>query len=137
MTYSQTNGSFRLSLDPISPDLFSDKALMAAKACSTNSQCNKQAQIRRFYDELVMWHDKVFAVKTPEGQLEKFTALVPFIQMIRAKAAYAKGRKLIDDEFKDLMDSLIRQIETPAHLKTAKLFFEAFLGYMKYLEKTK
>ena len=67
MSYTPTNGSFRLSLDPVSADLFSDKALEAARLC-TNKDRNKPAQIRRFYDELVMWHDKVFAVKTPEGQ---------------------------------------------------------------------
>lgn len=63
--------------------------------------------------------------------------LLPFIQMICAKAAYAKGRKLIDDKFKNLIDALIKQITTPTRLKTAKLFFEAFLGYMKYLETMK
>lgn len=136
MSYTPTNGSFRLSLDPVSADLFSDKALEAARLC-TNKLCNKPAQLRRFYDELVMWHDKVFAIKTPEGQLEKFKALEPFIQMIRAKAAYAKGRKLIDDAFYELINEMIRQVRTPAQLKTAKLFFEAFLGYMKYLEQTK
>ena len=57
--------------------------------------------------------------------------------MIRAKAAYAKGRKLIDDAFFDLINEMIGQVRTPAQLKTAKLFFEAFLGYMKYLEQTK
>ena len=136
MNYSQTNGSLRLSLEPVSPDLFSDQAQAAAQACSSK-MCNKPAQIRRFYDELVMWHDKIFAAKTPEAQMAKFNELLPFIQMICAKAAYAKGRKLIDDAFKNLIDNLIKQITTPARLKTAKLFFEAFLGYMKDLETMK
>ena len=76
MNYSQTNGSLRLSLEPVSPDLFSDRAQAAAQACS-NKMCNKPAQIRRFYDELVMWHDKIFVAKTPEAQMAKFNELLP------------------------------------------------------------
>lgn len=125
----------KIVLNPISPDLFSDLAEEAAKCCR-DKKLNKPAQLRRFYDELVMWHDKVFSQQTPEAQTKKFNELLPFIQMMRAKAAYAKGRNLINQNFRDLFNSLVQEIRSPETLHSGKLFFEAFLGYMKYYEAT-
>jgi CRISPR-associated protein Csm2 len=52
--------------------------------------------------------------------------------MINAKVAYAKGRKLVTDEFVDLMRHCLRQLtEKPETFKTCKLFFEAFMGFYK------
>lgn len=123
----------KIVLDPVAPDLFSDRAEEAAKCCRSK-KCNKQAQLRRFYDELVMWHDKVFAPQKAEEQAQKFNELLPFIQMMRAKAAYAQGRELIDQNFRDLFNNLVKEIKNPRTLRNGKLFFEAFLGYVKYYE---
>lgn len=123
----------RVNIDNVTPDLFSDTALRAASACS-DKICNKAAQIRRFYDELVMWYDKVYAAQTDEERAAKFDDLAPYIQMLRAKVAYAKGRKLVNDAFCDMFSNLISQVKTPKTLKNAKLFMEAFLGFKKYLE---
>lgn len=92
---------------------------------------NTSSQIRRFYDELVMWNERVLTAKDPEA---KFTEVAPYIQMLCAKCAYAKGRKLIDETFDTLLSDLISQIKTPETLKRAKLFFEAFLGFKKAIE---
>lgn len=125
----------QINIKNVSADLFSDQAQKAASACSNaiNGR-NKSTQIRRFYDELVLWHDKVFSGKTEEEQEQKFKELEPYIQMLRAKAAYSKGRNLIDEAFFGMFDSLIRQIKDKEQLKTAKLFMEAFLGYKKCFE---
>lgn len=40
-----------------------------------------------------MWHEKVFSKQTAEEQEKCFRELLPFIQMMRAKAAYAQGRQ--------------------------------------------
>lgn len=120
----------------IPADLFSDQALSAARSCNDPKK-NASTQLRRFYDELVMWHDKVFADASPEKRKARFDAAIPYIQMLRAKAAYAKGRDLVNENFQELFDSLIRQIHSPEDLHTARLFMEAFMGFKKYLEKSK
>ena len=126
--------------ETVAADLYADQAQRAANACNTGKNGpNASSQLRRFYDELVMWHDKVFAKKTPQEQDEAFQKCLPFIQMLRAKAAYARGRKangktLIDETFYQLFDNLIQQIGKPETLKRARLFMEAFLGYKKYFE---
>lgn len=91
MTTPRTMG--RVTLAPVDPNLFSDTALEAARACTSLKE-NKPAQLRKFYDELVMWHDKVHFAQSTEAKEAKFKEVSPFIQMMRAKAAYAKGRVL-------------------------------------------
>lgn len=109
------------------PQLFADTAQKAAQeCCAVKGEVNKPSQLRRFYDELVMWDDKTTANKA------RFAEMLPFVQMMRAKVAYARGRKLVDDNFKDLFDGLIRQIDTMQKLRNARLFMEAFMGYLKY-----
>lgn len=115
-------------------ELFASIAEEAAKACAAKRDTNKSTQLRRFYDELVLWTNKVYDAKTPEEQDAKFNDFLPYIQMLRAKVAYAKGRKLVDDNFKTLFDGVIRQIKNKETLKTARLFMEAFMGYKKCLE---
>lgn len=142
MDYS-TDNSFRgdpltaIRLDKPSPELFADIAEEAARRCQSFKEKNKSTQLRRFYDELVMWHDKINFLDNNEARKIKFDEAVPFIQMLRAKVAYARGRDLVDDNFKMLFDTVVRQITTPETLRTGKLFLEAFLGYMRYLEEMK
>ena len=127
----------------IEGQLFSERAQEAAKACAAEAlaakkkvkfakEVNKPAQLRRFYDELVMWHDKVFAKQTQQERQEEFLKFLPYIQMLRAKAAYAKGRTRINETFYGMFDNLIEQVNSPEHLKRARLFMEALLGYLKY-----
>ena len=121
---------------PIPADLFSDQALRAARSCASSKKANASTQLRRFYDELVMWHDKVFSDTSPERREERFRTVEPYVQMLRAKVAYAKGRELVDESFRSLFDGLIQQVRTPEDLRTARLFMEAFMGFKKCLEKT-
>lgn len=125
----------QINITTVSANLFADQALKAAQDCVViGKDVNKSTQIRRFYDELVLWHDKVFSGKTPDEQDQRLERVLPYIQMLRAKAAYAKGRKLINNTFFGMFDRIIQQIQKKEQLKTAKLFMEAFLGYKKGLE---
>jgi len=113
----------------IDADLFDKIASTAAKSVARcKREQNKSTQLRRFYDELVMWEEKVR--QTPD----KFDEYLPFIRMLKAKAAYAEGRKLVDGAFVDFLEQTINQIDSAETLRTAKLFFEAFMGFYK-LEK--
>jgi CRISPR-associated protein Csm2 len=122
---------------PLDPELFADIAQAAAKAIAEEGRGkkNKSTQLRKFYDELVMWHDKVFFEQGEEAKAAKYTALAPFIKMMRAKAAYAKGRDHVSAGFEKLFSHLIGQVKTPDTLRDAKLFMEAFMGFYKAEEK--
>lgn len=98
-------------------------------------QKNNSTQLRRFYDELVMWFERVHFERTPDDRKKKYDEVAPFIQMLVAKAAYAKGRKHIDATFEQMFAHVIRQINDADSLRHAKLFMEAFMGFYKAQEK--
>ena len=121
---------------PLAPAIFSDIAKSAAEDISQNKEQNKASQIRKYYDELLLWHNKIQQEQGDEARQKKYHDAAPFIQMLKAKVAYARGRKsggktLLDDNFVAIFNHLIDQISDPATLKNAKLFFEAMLGYRK------
>ncbi len=128
--------SIKLNGDTLPTNIFSDVAETAAHTLAYQkngkiSDVNKSTQLRKFYDELVMWHDKVQRAANPE---EAYQQAAPFIQMLKAKAAYAKGRNHVDNNFTELFDRIISQIDNAQSLRHAKLFFEAVMGYRKAYE---
>ena len=98
-------------------------------------QKNKSSQLRRFYDELVMWYERVQFERTPAERQAKYQEVAPFIQMLVAKVAYARGREHVDECFETLFAHLIRQISDAESLRHAKLFMEAVMGFYKAQEK--
>lgn len=119
--------------EKISPSLFSDIAQQAADLCGDYNK-NTATQVRRFYDELVMWDEKINTAPV-EKRVRLFEESVPYIWMISAKLAYARGRNLITTDFKNIFTHLIKAINDPLTLKQAKTFFEAYLGFAKAIEK--
>ncbi len=109
----------------LDPELFNGIAKRCARAIGDNDKCNKPSQIRRFYDELVMWQTKVGSDNA------RFQEVRPFLLMLNAKAAYAEGRQLVDGNFVKLLERCLKQSEDAKTLGYAKLFFEAFLGFYK------
>ena len=122
----------KIKLDKLEIDIFSDTARNAAEHISQNKDKNKSTHLRKFYDELAMWHDKVFQAASRE---EAYQNAAPFIQMLRAKAAYSKGRSHVDDNFIAVFNQIIGQIHNADTLKNAKLFFEAVLGFRRANEQ--
>ena len=103
---------------------------------------NKSTQLRKFYDELVMWTDKVHNIgKVESGQKSdsvrqaNYAKSAPFIKMMNAKVAYAKGRGHVDDSFEAMFSHCIKSIADAETLRHAKLFMEAFMGFYKAQEK--
>lgn len=108
--------------------LFSDVAEACAKAVAPldgRREINKGTQLRRFYDELVMLQSKV------GNSEERFRTHAPFVQMLKAKVAYAVGRKKVDANFEQLMRRVIDQSSDHTRLAQAKLFMEAFMAFYK------
>jgi len=119
--------------DSISADLYADIAEKMANTIADSGDDNedKKTQLRRFYGELYLWNEKVNArnpnqKEDPQSLYNKFA---PLIKMLRAKVAYAKGRRHVSGNFVTLFDTVINQINGPATLKQAKLFMEAFMGF--------
>lgn len=115
----------------ISPKLYSDIAEKYAREISESGdprerdRLNKPSQLRRIYDELILLQTRV------GSSTERFEQLLPFIQMLKAKAAYARGRKKITTEFESMLRTLVDQVIDIATLAQAKLFLEAFMAYYK------
>jgi CRISPR-associated protein Csm2 len=94
-----------------------------------NKDANKPAQIRKFYDELCMWAEKTQSADDLQKNL-------PFIKMMNAKVAYARGRDLVDDKFMSWFSCCMAQMKAAddaglAALQTFRTLFEAFLGFYK------
>jgi len=114
-----------IALKTIKADLFDIVARMTAEIIADDTKSNKPTQLRRFYDEIVMWENKT------SQQSEKFDEYLPFIRMINAKAAYARGRKLVDDNYVKLLNDCLKQVDSPETMRNFKLFMEAFMGFYK------
>ncbi len=124
----------------IEPKLFSEIAEQAADAIAKSGQTpsrdgrpprldhNKRTQLRKFYDEVVRLN------ATAKNNPEDWDTILPFINMLIAKAAYANGRnRLVTDEFVLLLKDCIAQVHKPADLDVFANFFESFMGfYRKY-----
>ena len=118
-----------INLATVPPDaeLFNEDAERFASVFSQARNMNKSTQIRRFYDELVGWQERI-------GDDEaKFKELEAFIKMLNAKVAYAKGRSLVDEQFASWFRDCIKSTTSAIALKHFRLHFEAVLGYLKAL----
>jgi CRISPR-associated protein Csm2 len=91
----------------------------------TDSNMNKISQIRLFYDELQRLQEDAW--KTD------FALLRPSVYLVSSKAAYSGGRKLIGDSMREFLQKHVNQIETKEHLDNFMLYFEAVMGYYRYL----
>jgi CRISPR-associated protein, csm2 family len=142
-----------INIKELKPDIFSEIAENTAKYIYPQQKRNKQgqpqfdkkgepvyenhnksSQIRKFYDELLMWDEKIHRATDKNAEYHN---AAPFIHMIKAKAAYAKGRDHVDEHFLQFINKLLEQIESPRTLRNAKLFFEAVLGFRKAQEDKK
>lgn len=122
-----------ISFKTISAELFNTVAKRKAEtiAANKNNNSNKPTQIRKFYDEISMWDMKV------SMNPEKFQEYLPYIRMLNAKVAYAKGRNnLVDDNFVRLMSHCLNEVNSVESMHAFKLFMEAFIGFYK-LERPK
>ena len=115
-----------------SPELFDKTALKAAQIIAENRSKNKPTQLRRFYDELVMWDTRINQPTGDDDRKRLLDDSLPFIRMMNAKAAYADGRGLVDRNFKELLQKCLGQVKDPKSLRNCRTFFEAFLGFYKF-----
>lgn len=106
-------------------DLFNGVAKATATTLASNEKSNKPSQLRRFYDEICLWEERV------DGDEDRLKKNLPFIRMMNAKAAYADGRGLVDKNFVKLMNHGLSQVESAETMHHFKLFMEAVMGFYK------
>lgn len=114
----------------INPTLFSTQAenlakKMADDCIKSGKKTNKRTQIRKFYDEVIRLN---MAAQSSHSDWDN---ILPMVNMITAKTAYAKGRKLISENFLQFMRDCIEQIYDPKDLDVFANLFEAFYGFYK------
>ena len=113
----------------VDPMLFSKRAeelsTLLAEECRQNRGINKRTQIRRFYDEVARLD---MAARRPESEWD---SVLPLLHMLVAKAAYARGRNLVSEEFVHFIKSSIEQVKQPKDLIVFAGFFEAFMGFYR------
>jgi len=87
----------------------------------------KKTQARNFYDKVLELEKEI--------KEKDFESVYPFIKMLNSKVAYAVNRRVVSQEFQDMMNQCLSQISADKKgkqtFKNFKLFFEAVLGYFK------
>lgn len=127
----------KIDFNSLTQNIFSDIAEETAKLVKGDdrNRKNNRTQLRRFYDELVMWNERVQQEQGKEKREEKYKELEPFIKMLKAKVVYANGREHVDETFAALFSHCIGKVDSPKSLKHCQLFMEAFMGYYRALDK--
>jgi len=116
----------------VEPNLFSGAAEELARKLAddnkSNKKANKRTQIRKFYDEVLSLDAEAQA--NPDET--RWQVILPQLHLLIAKAAYAKGRELVSDNFLTFIkDTINGQVKTPDDLKIFATFFEAFMGFYR------
>lgn len=110
------------------PELFSKTAEDLAKNISgadSSGRLNRRTQLRKFYDEVLRLNMQ------SKANPSEWDNILPYVNMLIAKGAYAEGRKLVTGEFVRFMQNSIQQIEKPEDLDVFANLFEAFMGFYK------
>lgn len=123
-----------INLKEISVDTFcaipeqKAKELVAENQHAKNK--TKTTQIRRFYDEVVKWHEKTLTMSPDEFQKQ-----LPYIHMIQAMVEYSVGRGNSNRLFADMIRECLSQVKDKDTFNNFKCFFEAFVGFFKAYSK--
>lgn len=104
-------------------DLFDTTAKAYAEKFAENKGMTSH-QLRKFYEEICR-----FCMEIKKGDDGELTKQLPFIRMLNARAAYAKTRGHVSDDFVGFTGKCLGQIEKAQHLHNFKLLFEAIIGF--------
>jgi len=86
---------------------------------------NKRSQLRKFYDEVLRLNTMV---KSNPAEWEN---ILPYVNMLIAKAVYAQGRNKVSREFVKMLQDGINQVQQSNDMEIFANFFEAFMGYYR------
>lgn len=113
-------------------DMINKNADVIAKIIKQGS--NSYTQVRKFYDELLSLQKQTQGNQNnvDSGEFEK---VLPMIYLVKSKAAYARGKKNINDNLLSFLVYYIEKIKNIEQLKYFMLYFEAILGYLRLHSK--
>lgn len=117
----------------IEPTLFSDIAMSLADKIHEEGQkkANKRSQLRNFFNETV----RLNSLANNKSNPEKWEHVIPYVNMLIAKAAYAEGKGSVTKGFTKFIKDSVSEIKDSKDLNVFTNFFEAFMGfYRKYGE---
>lgn len=108
----------------LNPKLFSKVAEdLAREFSNAGDRINKRSQLRKFYDEVLRLNSLA------KSNRQDWDNILPFVNMLIAKATYAQGRKLVTPDFVDFIKRSIGQIDVPEDLDVFTNLFQAFMGF--------
>ncbi|AEI14992.1 CRISPR-associated protein TM1810 domain protein [Flexistipes sinusarabici DSM 4947] len=114
-------------------DLIKTKAKEVAELMKKehdDRKINKNSQIRKFFDDLYSVKNTIDSSSDKE---KSFNENLPMIYLVASKGAYAKGRKHIGQNFYNFLSNNITTIDTLDDFEKFISYFEAILGYYRYL----
>ena len=111
----------------IKEDLFAVEAKKYADSFSNDFPKIKSSQMRKFYNDILLIKTKIEQAPKPTIEFQKQH---PYINMIVAKAAYAKARRHIGDNFERfLKDNIADTIKDDRDFMVFCDLFEAVVAY--------
>lgn len=116
----------------VQPNLFSGFAEDLAQSIHNEGgrNINKRTQLRKFYDEVLRFDSMLKATSEKEAE-DEFQRMLPYLKMLNAKAAYALGRGLVSNRFKDFLSSSLAKIEDRDDFQVFAGLFESFMGFYR------
>lgn len=86
----------------------------------------KSSQLRKFYADV----KNLERIWNYQGHSdEAFLGILPQVKILRAKAAYAKGREVVPPAFVEWVDKHVGAVSTTKDFEAFLLHFEAVVGF--------
>lgn len=122
-------------------DLFSEKAKSVAellkkdyiyaydKKTQERYKQNKETKItqfRKFYEKILELNEKAKGLNDEDFNIK----IKPFVKMLNSKVQYAVTRNVAGENFKALMETSIKAVNSKDELQNFKYFLESIIGFM-------
>lgn len=114
----------------LTKSLLTEKAKEAAEKINSKDKKASNSQIRKFFDDFVLLQSKSKNLSEEEFK----SNILPLIAFSEAKMAYSVGRKVLSENFMNLICEKINHIESKKDFDNFMLFYQAVIGYAKFFE---
>ncbi len=114
----------------LTKSLLTKEAKDAAEEINSKDKKASNSQIRKFFDDFVLLQSKSKSLSEEEFK----TNILPLIAFSEAKMAYSVGRKVLSENFMNLICEKINHIESKKDFDNFMLFYQAVIGYAKFFE---
>lgn len=118
----------------VKPEAFSELAKSKAEEVFRHARgnTNNTSQLRKFYDTIFNLNQRAKTV--PDENDSAWLSIMAQLHRQIAMVHYAKGRKLVSENFVNMLEELIKAVKTKKDLQVVTDFFEAFMAFYKELK---